>query len=176
MLPQSVANQLARMSPEQRAAFAAGAAERVFDLYMDCAKPYRDHVWNAIELAWSRASGASLAGDAVARLLAELDRESGQYCDTQNQSIDLPFGAIVAASHALRAAHSGEVKEAILAADFASGEAARADRDDAGGEQEEIDWQLDWLKHTSAADPGAARDEFKARAATKPAWYERWSS
>ncbi|MET7458615.1 hypothetical protein ABZT03_43830 [Streptomyces sp. NPDC005574] len=182
MLPKSHFAILLKMSPQQCAAFAAGVTERVFDLYLACAAPYRGDVWEAVKTAWNLASGET-AHQATATCLADtLDEEAGGYCDDLKQSIDVPFGVIVAASHTLKAAQSGNPQEAEAAANFASAEVARAahtygDKNEQDrAEQEEVKWQLEWLHHVSTSDPSHVREAFRARTVTKPAWQRYWEN
>src|SRR5262245_41732541 len=74
MLPEPERAVLLAMSHERRAAFAAGVTERVLDLYMDCATPYRGNVWEAITLAWDRAAGVAVPEETATRLAKALDQ------------------------------------------------------------------------------------------------------
>ncbi|WP_331718632.1 hypothetical protein OG985_49670 (plasmid) [Streptomyces sp. NBC_00289] len=180
MLPESEFAVILGMSPEQRAAFVAGVAERVFDLYMDCARPYRSNVWEAITAAWGRASGETIPGETAARLAEALDQEAASYCDDLDESIDIPFEVITAVGHALKAAFFGDPKDAEAAANFATGGIARAahacNDDQDRAVQEELGWQLDWLRYVSTTEAEATRDGFSARTVTKPTWYLRWEN
>jgi hypothetical protein len=177
MLPKSSFADLLKMTPEQRTAFAAGCAERVYDLYERHAKPYRDEVWEAITLSWQRAAGKKVPDDVAKRLVTALDEESGNYANVDDQTLEMPFEVIVAASRALETAHSGDPEKAEAAANFALGAVGRTEngpRDD--GVEEELAWQLDWLRFCGLADPATAHAELKRRTATEPEWFVRWTS
>jgi hypothetical protein len=164
------------MTPEQRAAFAAGCAQRVYDLYERHAKPYRDNVWEALVRAWDRAAGHRPSEELVKRLVAELDEESSNYASILDQTLELPFEVIVAASLALEAAHCGAAQKAYDAANFALGAVGRTDEGPSdAGVSEELAWQLDWLGFCRAADSRSAHAELERRTATDPDWYVRWT-
>ncbi len=177
MLPDSASTELARLSSESRAAFAAGCAERVFCLYTDKATPYYDDVWNTIEKVWGRAAGQPVSDAECQALLTILDRESRNYATEDGPEI--PFGAIVATQKALQTAWKDSVADAIAAANFASGEVDRADALGDGGTKglkEEVAWQRAWLRTCASVPADQARDEFEKTTTKTPAWYSRWES
>ncbi|MGW1070916.1 hypothetical protein ACWD4F_41285 [Streptomyces aureus] len=170
------------MSHERRAAFAAGVIERVFGLYEDCATPCRDDVREAITAAWDRACGEVVSEATADRLAAALDEESGDYCDVPTETIELPFGVIVAAKNVLAVALTGDTTRAENAAGFARDDIARAvythgDPDDLDArDEDELRWQIEWLHQVSTADPKSAREAFAAHSVTEPAWQSHWET
>jgi hypothetical protein len=175
MFPKANFADLVKMTPEQRTAFAAGCAERVYDLYEQAAKPRGDNVWDAITSAWDRVAGKKVPDDLAKRLIGALDAESGDYANVRDQTLEMPFEVIVAASRALETAHTGDPEKAEATADFALGAVGRAEPETDDGIQEELAWQLDWLRFCASADPATARAELKRRTATEPDWYVRYT-
>jgi hypothetical protein len=176
MLPETTLTELNRMSPEQRAAFAAGVAGRVFDLYRDTAKPAKPAMRSAIAKVWQRAAGTPLEPDECFDLLNELEDEGDEYLD--DDDIEVPYGAIQAVIAALNSALDDDAEAAFDAANHATGEVDRADAagNAQGGLDEEQAWQLDWLHYSANSDPTRAEDEWQHRHRARPDWYQRWTS
>jgi hypothetical protein len=176
MLPETTLTELNRMTPEQRAAFAAGVVGRVFDLYRDTAKPQKPAMRSAIAKTWQRAAGTSLDPDECYDLLNELEEESDDYMD--DDDTDIPYGAIQSVIAALNSALDDDADAALDAANEANAEVDRADAasNAQGGLAEEEAWQLEWLRYCASGDPTRAEEEWKQRNRVRPKWYERWAS
>jgi hypothetical protein len=169
---------LVKLSPESRAAFAAGAVERVFDLYTGAVASYRDASWDAITKVWDRASGIRIPDHAYQELTRALDEESGLYVEEGGPTV--PYGAIRAVLYALRAAFLDDPEQAARAAKAASDEVNNAEqmrgKPAPAGLHEEQVWQRGWLQTVSNVDPREAREVFKRQEKAKPSWLIRWES
>jgi len=176
MLSDTTLDELHTLSPQQRAAFAAGAALRLLNLYFDTADQIDSQVQKAIDKAWEFAAGSSVDPIEYHALFDGLEKEAELYGEVEDQNIRMPWGSIMSAIHTLKVAMTGEARDALSAANYASREAERADSyvDQTGGEDEETSWQIQWLKRLASIEPQVARNEWSVLTPDHQDWYKRW--
>lgn len=167
-------DELRGLSPRQLAAFAAGVARRVMNVYAKTAEPVRSEIKTALELVWSVAAGEALDGDRYQTLHAALDAEAQRYLEDDAQVV--PYSVLRCVRLALETAAGATVETALRAAHEARGQAAEADHeaDAEGGDAEEAAWQRRWLAHVASIDPAEARAQWVGICNGAPAWYVRW--
>lgn len=151
----------------------AGCVQRLFSVYRDRARPYRDTYWRVVTLCWAHGRGLAANAEEPAHLAITLDRELASYSDAAAETIDPPFEALCAARSALDAATRGDPRDALRASYAALDQVKSVDPRAALGVAEELRWQEAWVALCEGAPLASLADAYKRSNSSKPLWYQR---